>query len=495
MATGRVRTVSVRVTAEVSDLEKKLAGVQKTLKKTGKKFKDVGAGISKAFTAPVLAAGAAAFKFIQDASDMGETQAKIGELFDQSAGKIDRWSDTAATAFGQSKQQAMDAAATFAIFGKSAGLGGDDLVGFSTELTELASDLASFNNTSPEEAIEAIGSALRGEAEPLRKYGVLLDDASLRNEALKLGLIETTKNALTPQQKVLAANALILAQTGSAQGDFARTSDGLANQQRILAAQFKDTSAQLGEALLPLAMQLMTVFREDVMPAIQGVVEWFKKLSPQTIKIAAVIGLVLAVVGPLIIGLGFVVSAIGTLIPVFAALLGPVGLVIAIVAALVAGGVLLWKNWDTIKEKSKSIWDSIVGVIRGPVNMILGFANSVISAYEKMLNGVAKAVNAIPSFKIPEWVPGVGGKSFGLPNIPTIKLPKIPMLETGTNFVPKDMFAMLHEGEAIVPSKFNPSAGGGGIVINILGNISRRDDAEFVANEIVKNLRLQGVMP
>ena len=75
---------------------------------------------------------------------------------------------------------------------------------------------------------------MRGEAEPLRQYGVLLDDASLRQAALELGIISTTKNALTPQQKVLAAQALIYQQTGTAQGDFARTSDGLANKTRIL---------------------------------------------------------------------------------------------------------------------------------------------------------------------------------------------------------------------------------------------------------------------
>jgi hypothetical protein len=156
---------------------------------------------------------------------------------------------------GQSKKQAMDAAASFAVFGKSAGLSGDALVEFSKQNVQLASDMASFFNTSPEDAINAIGSAFRGEAEPIRAYGILLDDATLRQSALEMGLISTTKNALTPQQKVLAAQAVIMKQTTDAQGDFARTSDGLANSQRILAAQFEDTQAQLGQALLPVALK------------------------------------------------------------------------------------------------------------------------------------------------------------------------------------------------------------------------------------------------
>jgi hypothetical protein len=121
----------------------------------------------------------------------------------------------------------------------------------------LASDLASFNNTTPEEAIQAIGGALRGENEPIRRYGVLLDEASLKQAALKEGIISSTKEALTPQQKVLAAQLAIYQQTTAAQGDFARTSDGLANQQRILAAQFANLQAEIGQALLPVMLQFV----------------------------------------------------------------------------------------------------------------------------------------------------------------------------------------------------------------------------------------------
>jgi hypothetical protein len=169
----------------------------------------------------------------------------------------------------------LDAAATFATFGKSAGLSGKDLSKFSIDFVKLSSDLASFNNTSPEEAINAIGSALRGEAEPLRRYGVLLDDASLRQAALELGIISTTKNALTPQQKVLAAQALIYKQTGAAQGDFERTSDGLANKTRILTAQLENAKTTIGTALLPVVLELATLFSDKVIPIVQKVADAF----------------------------------------------------------------------------------------------------------------------------------------------------------------------------------------------------------------------------
>lgn len=214
-------------------------------------------------------AAAAAAPLISAASNLAETQSKVGVIFGDAAGDIEKFAATAAKSLGQSKQQAMDASATFATFGKSAGLSGKDLSGFAIEMTGLASDLASFNNTSPEEAIEAIGSALRGEAEPIRKYGVLLDDATLKNKALELGLIKSTKDALTPANKVLAAQAAIMDQTKDAQGDFARTSDGLANKQRILAASIENLKAKFGAQLLPVVERLATFLADRVMPAVE----------------------------------------------------------------------------------------------------------------------------------------------------------------------------------------------------------------------------------
>lgn len=206
---------------------------------------------------------------IANANDLNETISKVGVIFDDAADSINQWASGAAESLGMSKKEAMDAAATFATFGKSAGGAGEELSTFAQEMVGVSADLASFYNTSPEEAITAIGAALRGESEPIRRYGVLLDDATLRNQAFKMGLISSTKEALTPQTKVLAAQAEILRQTTDAQGDFARTSDGLANQQRIMSAGLKDVSAQMGQALLPIVNAVAKAFNEHALPALK----------------------------------------------------------------------------------------------------------------------------------------------------------------------------------------------------------------------------------
>lgn len=268
-----------------------------------------------------LAIGRQVKESVTAASDLNETVSKTQQIFGRSAGAIIAFGNKAPTALGQTKQAALDANATFGLFGKTAGLTGGKLVGFTTGLTTLAGDLASFNNTSPEQAIEAIGAALRGESEPIRAYGVLLDDATLKAEAMRLGLVKakgdtakieaaqiraelaqrkyneavkahgkasteartaqaglisaqnTLKTAtagttapLTQQQRVLAAQSVIMRQTTAAQGDFQRTSAGLANQQRIAAAQVNSLKVAIGTALLPVVLQGATALNTKLLP-------------------------------------------------------------------------------------------------------------------------------------------------------------------------------------------------------------------------------------
>ena len=190
------------------------------------------------------------FKAAQAASDFNETVSKSGVIFGTASTAIKKFADTAASSLGLSKQAALDAAATMGIFGKSAGLAGDDLSNFSIEMVKLSGDLASFHNANPADVALALGAALRGEAEPIRKFGVLLNDAAVKAEAMKMGLYDGT-GALSAQAKVLATQKLILQQTSDAQGDFARTSEGAANQQRILKAQVDNAKVAIGQAFLP----------------------------------------------------------------------------------------------------------------------------------------------------------------------------------------------------------------------------------------------------
>lgn len=251
------------------------------------------AGSFKAIAGPAIAlvAGSAIKDFAVNAvasfSELEDSTAAAGVVFGSSMDKIIAQSKTAGSTMGLSSQQVINAANTYGTYGKAAGLAGDDLAKFATDQTKLAADMASFKGTSPEQAIEAIGAALRGEAEPIRAYGVMLDDASMRQKALELGLISTTKDALTPQNKILAAQALIMEQTSDAQGDFARTSQSTANVQKTLAAESENLNAKLGQSLAP----AFTAVRLAALAGVRGMSGALDTIGP---KVEAVSALVIA---------------------------------------------------------------------------------------------------------------------------------------------------------------------------------------------------------
>ena len=192
-----------------------------------------------------VAKSVASFSALQDATSAATV------TFGRGMSQIVAQANGAAASLGMSKSQVIDASMTFGVFGKSAGLAGQDLSAFSTGLTQVAGDMASFRGTTPEKAIEAIGSAFTGNYDSIREYGVLIDEASMKQQALKMGLIATTNDALTPQQRVLAVQQMILKQTSDAQGDFARTADSSANVQKRLTAEWENAQATLGGKLAP----------------------------------------------------------------------------------------------------------------------------------------------------------------------------------------------------------------------------------------------------
>lgn len=237
--------------------------------------KSAGAGFGKVFAAAggaLATAGIGSFLkgSIDVASGLQESASKVGVVFGKASDQIMQTAKTSATAMGLSKAAYLEATGSLGNLLVSLDLAPKKAANMSQSMVKLAGDLASFNNVSPEDALAAIQSGLTGETEPLKRFGVNMNEATLKAQALKMGLIETTKEALTPQVKALSAQALIMDQTKTAQGDFARTSDGLANQQRILAAQFDNVKAKIGSALLPVMTSFVTLLNGSIVPGVRS---------------------------------------------------------------------------------------------------------------------------------------------------------------------------------------------------------------------------------
>lgn len=370
-------------------------------------------------------------------SEVEDATGAAGVVFGKSVADITKFADGADQKFGLAKGAALNAALTFGTLGKAAGKQGPALSGFSTQMAGLAGDLASFRGTSTEQAVEAVGAALRGEMEPIRAYGVLLDDATLRNQALKMGLIKTTKEALTPQNKTLAAQAAILAQTKDAQGDFQRTSQSTANTQKALEAATENAQAALGQKLAPAltfarraGLGLITgltglfgVF-ESVVGGAQRLWGWMKDNSTMLTIVGSVIGTILLpvilvlgsqlawlgvqavistakqIVGWVTTGAASGASAASQLVASYRVVggwvlmgvqsllqagrmaaawfiaLGPIGWVIAAVVAIAA---LVIANWDKVSGWTKKAWAAVSGWVVAAWHSIIATLSGIVA--------------------------------------------------------------------------------------------------------------------
>lgn len=309
-----------KLAVELSLSDKFSQGLDKTrtnLDKWGQSLRDTGQKFTLGLTTPIVAG----FGFmIKSASDLNETMTATESVFGSSAKDIKAWAKTADRSLGMSQESALQAATTFAGMGKTAGLAGNDLVGFSTELTTTAADLSSFWNMPSGQVLDDLRSGLAGESEPLRKYNIFLTEADVAQRAM---LMSGKANAdqLTAGEKIAARAALIQEQLGDAQGDFAKTSGGLANKLRILNARVKNVAAAFGALLLPYALRLTNAFMK--------LADWFDKLSPRSKGLVLILLALAAAIGPVLI-------AIGLMLPAIALLLGPLGLVILAVGLLAA---------------------------------------------------------------------------------------------------------------------------------------------------------------
>ena len=255
------------------------------LARAGKKGKSAFSGLTKgvlAFGAALggIAALRAVGGFFADsinaASDLEESVGKATVVFGEFFGDIEEFTSTAPQALGLSNAAALEMTGTFGNLFVALGLSQQAAADLAPDIVQLGADLASFNNLEVTDALDKLRAGLVGEAEPLRALGVNLTAATTTAKAMELGLVDVN-GVVTEAGKVQARYALILEQTATAQGDFARTSDGIANQQRTLAGEFENLKATVGAALVPafqaildLAPAVIVAIETGLVPAVQS---------------------------------------------------------------------------------------------------------------------------------------------------------------------------------------------------------------------------------
>ena len=237
-------------------------------------------GAGKALGLYSMAAGATGaalaaigIKGVKTASDLSEVENVVSKTFGKDgSAKIDVWAKQAAVSFGLSELSAKKMNGTMGAILKSTGLSGDAVMSMSTSLTGLAGDMASFYNLDAETAFEKLRSGISGETEPLKQLGINMSQANLAASALAQGIQKPISSMSQAELTTLRYNYIMQA-TKDAQGDFADTSGGLANQLRIAKLQVENIAASFGQALLPSVtstLQGINDFTNEAMPALTG---------------------------------------------------------------------------------------------------------------------------------------------------------------------------------------------------------------------------------
>lgn len=346
---------------------------------------------------------------VELASDLIESQNVVDTTFGESAEVVNKWAKNAATSYGISELAAKQYNGALGAMLKSMGLSQDAVVDMSTAMVGLAGDMASFYNLDVETAFEKIRSGISGETEPLKQLGINMSVANLQAYALSQGITKAYNSMSQVEQATLRYNYL-MSVTADAQGDFADTSDSLANQQRILALQIENAKGAIGQALYPVITQITTAFnewfatvdKEKLTETIKSVVQAIVDNGPLIISIISGIAAGLATFGIASL-ITKVVGAFQTLFTTLQAGTGimkalgaamntnPIFLIVSAVAALVTAFVTLWNTSEDFRNFWIGLWDTISGAFSAAWDGIVNFFTKTIpDAFNSFINWIKK---------------------------------------------------------------------------------------------------------
>lgn len=519
MSDGRV---VIDIEADDSEFRGAVSGLGKVL----------GAGMGAMAAGIGIAAGAlGAFsaKGVDLASDLQEVQNVVDTTFGDGAGVINEWAKAAGESFGISELAAKNWTGQMGAMLKSMGVTGDAQLGMSTGLAGLAGDFASFYNLDHEAAWEKLRSGMAGETEPLKQLGINMSVANLEAYALSQG-IKKSYESMTEAEKAQLRYGYLMQATADAHGDFSKTSDSLANQQRTTALMFEELSGTLGQGLIPAISDilggLMPTLKE-LMPAmgaigqglgalfagdasgadklaeglsgvVDGLVDIITGLVPGLVAAAADVivaiaqalpGLLPVLIGALLDGIMALVDAIPTVIP---AMLG------AVLSALTTIVLRLVAELPNIMT---ALLDTLVAmvplVITAAITLLMGLVEALPVVIPALLDAVIGGIDAVLSLLptlIPQLIDAAVKLFFALalavPQIVTALIGAVfDLIDTVIDLLPTliptllaaaiQLFEAIVEAAPIIIPELQKAGADliGGLIDGILGSVGKLKDA------------------
>lgn len=393
-AHNKAKSAFDEVNRHVDDAEKKFGGLSDRLDKMGNKMKAVGSKMTVGLTLPIVAAGGIAVKAF---SDLQETINKVDVSFGNQSATVKAWAKDSIKSMGLAQQSALDATALFGDMGTGMGQTQTEASKMSMGLTQLGADMASFKNVSFERAQTALAGIYTGETEALKGLGIVMTQTNLEEYARAKG-INKSMSEMSQAELVQLRYAYVMDKTKNAQGDFARTSDGLANKTRMTAERTKELSAQIGEKLAPIMNKILEVGNK--------VLDFFGKLTEKQQTVALAIVGVVAAAGPLIIILGTIATAIAAITStmlIVIAIFAAVGIAIFLIIQHFGG---LQNTINVVKDTFLRLWEIISPIIMPALLAIKdAVMNDLVPALQRLWSVIEPVL--IPALKVIGVILGV----------------------------------------------------------------------------------------
>ncbi len=297
---------------------------------------------------------------------------------------------------------------------------------------------------------------------------------------------------------------------GTAGNQAATQLDNFSGQMTLMGSALQTGAIAVSDVLTPVVSKLVDY--------VQQAVDWFNGLDDSQKKMIVTVAMIVAAIGPLLMILGTIASSIGSIVALIGLIATPVGLAVAAVvagAAVIIGLiVLITTHIEQIQaffaqviarcgdmgtnfiSMSLAQWEEFKEGFKGVANAIIGFVNGMVSAVVSGVNAVIRALNSI-KVDVPDWVPGIGGKSFGFA-LSEITAPQIPMLAKGGTLLNgsaivgeagPELLTLTPGGTRVTPlSKDSPRAAGNSVVINANFSGYAESDARKLVRMINREL-------
>lgn len=350
-------TLIVRILTDAKDAAKGVAEATQGYKGFNDTMKSLAAPAGVALGA-VVALGAGA---LNSASELQQSMGSVEAVFGSNAQTIMNWSKTAASSVGLAQSEYQNFASVIGAQLKNLGVPMDQVAGNTNDLISLGADLAATYGGTTQQAVEALSSALRGEADPAEKYGLALNQTAVNGYLAAQGLTGLEGAALT-SAKAQAVMALATEQAGGALGQFDREADTVAGQQQRLNASWEDASAALGQSLLPIITPVVSALAE--------LANWVAQNASWITPLVAAVGALAAIVVVYTAAQWALNAAMSA---------NPIAIIVIAIAALVAGFIALWNSNEEFRNGFIAVWEGIMAFFQGVGDFFVSVWNAVVS--------------------------------------------------------------------------------------------------------------------